>query len=529
MKVRKSTRLSLARVAAFLLFLGAGAQARAKSDHAVGPGCDPARPAVAYHAGSIFGAPASTSHHGNLPIPCAVVSDTTMETATVGITQNGTVVYAPESKGNGSEAAPGGGGPPAVTTSHDDGGTWYLKTPILQPGTGSAIPWMDVDGQTSRIWFAMVGPLPSTCPKTDPVGTLAQVTWSDDEGQSWHSPPGDPAACRQLQGGMSIVEGPAPRGQPQPVRYPHVVYHCGNVADGATPLSVHCWKSLDGGETWSFVQGPNNPPSNCAGKFGGRGRAVGRDGTLYMSIECQPLANGAAIAGPGPLYLASSRDEGNTWKYQFVTNTTYELSEGMLVSSIAIDQAGNLYIVWVDDQNRPLLIVGKAFEWGNTLNAKWGNTLNVAQPGVTYVNRVAVTVDTPGHIAIAYVGSPGGMSGTFNGYIAESNDALGEDPTFVGASINDPLHPLMSSAYANAGTSNKGRIWLLTTAFGPDGTPWAAFHCGNMTDGVTTGTTTSITCPNGAAPPPAPLALGVVGRLATDLGKRADNGNHGNY
>ena len=77
---------------------------------------------------------------------------------------------------------------------------------------------------------------------------------------------------------------------------------------------------------------------------------------------------------------------------------------------------------------------------------------------MTYVNRVAVTVDTPGHIAIAYVGSLGGISGTFNGYIAESNDALGEDPTFVGASVNDPLHPLMSSAYANAETSNKGRI-----------------------------------------------------------------------
>jgi hypothetical protein len=64
------------------------------------------------------------------------------------------------------------------------------------------------------------------------------------------------------------------------------------------------------------------------------------------------------------------------------------------------------------------------------------------------------------------------MNGTFNGYIAESNDALSEDPTFVGASVNDPLHPLMSSAYANAGTVDLGRIFVLNTAFGPDGTPW---------------------------------------------------------
>jgi hypothetical protein len=55
MKVPRSTRLRLATVAAFLLFLGAGAQAPAASGDAVGPGCDPARPAVAYHAGSILG------------------------------------------------------------------------------------------------------------------------------------------------------------------------------------------------------------------------------------------------------------------------------------------------------------------------------------------------------------------------------------------------------------------------------------------------------------------------------------------
>jgi hypothetical protein len=87
------------------------------------------------------------------------------------------------------------------------------------------------------------------------------------------------------------------------------------------------------------------------------------------------------------------------------------------------------------------------------------------------------------------VGSTGGISGTFNGYIAESNDALGKDPTFLGAPVNDPLNPLMSSAYADAGTVDEGRIWLLTAAFGPDGTPWAA-----------------------------PLALGVVGRLASHQG-----------
>src|SRR5215475_12930483 len=401
--------MSLVVLTLFVTAPFAGAGAPDKSDHNVGPGCDPTRTAVAYHAGGT----ALTSHHRNLSIPCALVTGSTMETATVGVTSQGTLFYAPQSTG--AAVAP------AVSRSRDDGATWDVKTPTLQPGTGSAIPWMHVDPDTNRIWFAMIGPL-STCPASDV--TLAQITWSDDEGRNWHTPSGDPADCRQLQGGMSVVEGPAPHDQPQPVGYPHVVYHCGNVSDGAIPLSVHCWVSLDGGQTWSRVEGPNNPPSDCTGKYGGRGRAVGPDGTLYMSIQCPPVAGGVAIAGSGPLYLASSRDEGNTWDYQFVVNTSYQATEELLVSSLAVDKAGNLYIAWVDDNNHPMLIVGKGSRWGSPLN------------------------------------------------IAEPEHALRRNPTFFGASVNDPAEPLMSSAYANAVTADQGRIWLLTAAFDPDGTPW---------------------------------------------------------
>jgi hypothetical protein len=515
-------RLRLAAISVFLfVFLviapppvGAGGPDKDK-DKTVGPGCDPTRTAVAYHAGG----PALKSHEGDLPIPCAVVAGSSMETATVGITSEGTLFYAPQSTG----AAV----PPAVFRSDDDGATWHQKTPTLQPGTGSAIPWMHVDPETNRIWFAMIGPMPSNCPTKDPAEfpnasshTLAQITWSDDEGATWHEPPGDPGDCRQLQGGMSVAEGPAPKGQPQPVGYPHVVYHCGNIVDGAVPLSVHCWKSLDGGQTWSRFEAPGQnvpPPSDCtAGKYGGRGRAVGPDGTLYMSVQCPP----ATPPGSGPLYLASSRDEGNTWDYQFVVNTSYETTEELLVSSLAVDKAGNLYITWVDSDNHPMLIVGK----GSGKGPKWGSPLNIAEPGVNFVTRDSVAVNEPGHVAVAYVGSTGGMSGTFNGYIAESKDALGGDPTFFGASVNDPAEPLMSSAYADAITADQGRIWLLTDVFGPDGTPWAAFHCANVTTGMTTGKPTSITCPNGApAPAAAPLALGVVGRLASH---HDDHGDH---
>jgi hypothetical protein len=132
----------------------------------------------------------------------------------------------------------------------------------------------------------------------------------------------------------------------------------------------------------------------------------------------------------------------------------------------------------------------------------------------------AVAVNNPGDVAVAYVGTTGGIDGTLIGYIAESNNALDADPTFIGAPVNDPLKPLMSSAYAESAISaSQGRIYALSITFGPDGMPWAGFHCGNTTLGTTTGVPlASLTCPNGAAAPAAPLALGVVGRLASHHG-----------
>src|ERR1700732_4701151 len=90
----RMARLRLAAISVFLfVFLviapppvGAGGPDKDK-DKTVGPGCDPTRTAVAYHAGG----PALKSHQGDLPIPCAVVAGSTIETATVGVTSRGTL------------------------------------------------------------------------------------------------------------------------------------------------------------------------------------------------------------------------------------------------------------------------------------------------------------------------------------------------------------------------------------------------------------------------------------------------------
>src|SRR5580704_6687526 len=112
--MRVSAHLRLAAIAAFLL--GASAQAFAESGHAVGPGCDPERRAVAYHAGSIFGAAWETPRHGYLPVPCAVVSDTTMDSAPVTVLRDGKLVSMPK------VTAPTD--IPAAAASRDDGAIW---------------------------------------------------------------------------------------------------------------------------------------------------------------------------------------------------------------------------------------------------------------------------------------------------------------------------------------------------------------------------------------------------------------------
>ena len=114
----------------------------------------------------------------------------------------------------------------------------------------------------------------------------------------------------------------------------------------------------------------------------------------------------------------------------------------------------------------------------------------IAAPGVKSALHEAITATGTGHIAISYLGSNGGAN--FSGYITESSNALARRPVFLSAAVNNPVRPLISgSRPQNFGD----RLFLITDAFGPDGIPWAAFHCAYES-----------ACPD--------QRIGVVGRLA---------------
>ena len=121
----------------------------------------------------------------------------------------------------------------------------------------------------------------------------------------------------------------------------------------------------------------------------------------------------------------------------------------------------------------------------------------VAAPGVDQIDprTLAVAVDRPGHVAIAYSGSPD-KGATYNGYLAESDQARGSRALWWSAPVNDPTHPLSkgppSVLYGD-------REWFSTVAFGVDGTPWAGFNC-----------VRTYLCPG--------HRVGMVGRLAPHFG-----------
>jgi hypothetical protein len=140
---------------------------------------------------------------------------------------------------------------------------------------------------------------------------------------------------------------------------------------------------------------------------------------------------------------------------------------------LAMDSGGNLYAIWNDASNALRLSISsdKGTTWsGGT------SPIVVSAPGVTSTIESAVAVKSPGTIAIAYYGTTDGKA--YNGYVAESLNALSAQPVFSSAIVNPPSDPLFSNGFDNN--------YLLTIGFGdldelvqvryaPNGDIWATF------------------------------------------------------
>ena len=371
----------------------------------------------------------------------------------VAVTGTGRVLYAPLVEN--SYPAPLDDRGPAVVAASDDGGAHWAA---LASGSPDHIldvpPWMSRDPQTGRVWFASV--LPDLCG--------AEISWSDDDGRGWQTNP--VVGCPGM-GSMRILEGPPPAGGTRPHGYAHVVYYCANLSD-LSPSNLWCFRSLDGGHSFSFTGAFADPPPRpgCNTEHPARPGAVGPDGDLYFPVyQC------------GELSVAISRDEGASWHLVHVAASQVQ---DLYISSMAADAVGNLYLAWnagpgtggapspasdgILGQGTPMLSVSR------DRGATWSRPAAVAPPGAVDARHIAVAAEGVGHVAISFLASSdGGVH--LDGYLVETRDG---GATWWGAALNDPATPLLNAADSE---TFGNRLFNFTDTFGPNGASWAAFHC----------------------------------------------------
>ncbi len=435
-------------------------------DELTAQGCDLTRPGTPYQVGS------STAPSGANPVvPCFSPTGFGGQETSIGLARDGTVFVAPA-------YGPQGNG---LARSRDYGKTW---TQIVPDGHGRVQPFLYLDPGTDRIFFAT-----STLNAPDAgAATGFDLSWSADEGDTWNTQ----LIAPDVRDWIKIYAGPAVSSTPD--GYPDVLY-----ASAPSPISTPdtiiypapnyqaVYKSLNGGASWTEVSmGALTLDASTAASSGiassstcpssewiiyGNG-LVGPDGTVYVGIRlCTTVG------------IAVSHDEGGTWKVLTVPGSTLPAFTGLLspvttnnllVSEpLALDSAGNLYVVWNDASGALRLSITK--DQGQTWS---GGTspIAIAAPGVMSTIESAIAVKSPGTVAIAYYGTSDGTK--YDGYVAESLDALDAQPTFTSAIVNDPSQPLFANGFDNN--------YLLTIGFGdldelvqvkyaPNGDIWATF------------------------------------------------------
>jgi hypothetical protein len=369
--------------------------------------------------------------------PCASYTGRgTGEISTV-IDSKGTVFMAPVYSDQGL----------GVLRSKDSGATWDEVMPLRADGTSHVRiqPYMNIDPTTDRIFFHTGRSSIATLT----LKTGFDLSFSDDGGDSWSNAGIEVGAIDwgKLMPGAPI-SGPRTSGYPNnlyfstptPISTPAIIVN---------PKSQAVLKSTDGGQSWNEVGGfsINAKENGCPASeyvLWGDG-AVAPDGTVYIGgRRCNQFG------------VSISQDEGKTWNvinvpgsklitYKFVTNVPFNPNY-IMPTPLTIDSAGNVYAVWPDEKDLLRLSISK--DKGKT----WTTPVVISDPKVAHVIYPAITVKKPGTIAIAYYGSADGKQ--FNGYMAESVNALSGMPVFKSQTINDPATPLHPKYF------DVGYLWM---------------------------------------------------------------------
>jgi hypothetical protein len=452
-------RLSRLRVSAFgaavlAAVVGIGAtpvaQAAAPSTSSGTPvGCNSSWPVVAHVAG---GKAVKLPAGSRLPVACAEPTGYATSESTLAVSGSGALVYSPAETEN------------SMARSIDGGASWQITYPAVeQPTTlwNTVDPDLIADRRTGRLfWAHATGPTRSEG-SLGGAGLLIaaaygfQVYTSGDNAQTWSTADYSTAPTGDWEKVFVGPPPPASTGAAQPVGYPDVVYLCAN-----SPLEVSgpgrlCYKSLDGGATFT-VAGYTSPtasnPADICPPLNFNTGVVDSGGTTYQPVDCQSSA-----------YIVVSHDEGATytWIPMPAAPTGTPVSGTNL--KLAVDDADNLYAIWTANG---LLYLAVSRDGAHS----WSAPMMVAAPGVGSVALPAIAAAAPGHVAVTYYASKDPSAQLLSAYITQTSDATDPQPLFYSGALNDPAHPI----FHDYGLSDSPRADFVGGAFDSAGTRfWA--------------------------------------------------------
>jgi hypothetical protein len=416
------------------------------------PGCSSALPVVAYRASAASVAPV----HAALPIACGFETGFGASETTLAVSNGGTILFSPAASEN------------TLARSQDGGSSWSLVGPSsMQPTSlwNTVDPQVVVDRRTGRVFWVhttftedLHWPLPDQSAAAWLVPTAVanahgfQVYSSRDEGATWTTADYHEQLTADWE---KLFVGPAPprsTGAPQPVGYPNVVYVCANAPVEVMGPGRVCYKSLDGGVTFTST-GYEFPsavaPAGCPPLAANTG-VVGRDGTVYIPQSCL-----------GATYLAVSHDEGASFAWLPVTGAPPARTLGASVQ-LAIDGAGNLYVLWTETDALRLAISSDG-------GRDWRPALTVSGPGLHHITLPALAAGPRGAVAIAYYASADASAETLSAYVSQTRGALAAQPLFYAGAINQPAQPI----FKNYGDSYSPRADFVGGAYDASGNFWA--------------------------------------------------------
>ena len=433
---------------AFLAALATGAALALTVPASAAPkglaGCGNGWPVLTYHAGG----PAKATKAQ----VCVTTTGYATSETTIAVTPSGSVVMSPAQSENTS----------ARTT--DGGRTWSLTSPAVEQYTSlwnTVDPSIAADRRSGALYLVHAtgptrttpvlvdeSPLPGFISTSAAAAAGFQVYRSTDGGFSWKTADYETAPIGDWE---KVFTGPAPGGEGS------VVYVCGNSPFEVSGPGRLCFRSTDGGVTFSpagYVFPSASQPAVCSPLAANNG-SVGPDGTVYQPVSCSDAS-----------YVAVSTDEGSTYTWHQVPGAP---GAGTSLSGFsfqaATDTAGNVYALWSQADHLSLSV--------SRDHAKtWSQPMDLQAPGQQKIGLPQLAAGGPGHVGVGYYAASSSGSTALTAWAVQSSDATSARPTWTNAALSDPRHP----GFTNYGLQGPSpRADYLGATFGPDDRLWVAF------------------------------------------------------